>query len=93
MKNLDIDIYDKDHRVIIELEYKGTIYTEEYNSASNDPQEAARTATSALIDQIMVIDNEPLYKRKDIETQIFLKLSAKGYLTKDDIAELIDYDE
>lgn len=90
MDNLEINIYDEEGRVIVEVDYKDVVYTEEYASNAEDQRAAAQGAVASLIDQIMEIDEEPLFRRKNIENQIFLTLSEQGYLTKEDILDLIE---
>jgi hypothetical protein len=90
MENLDIVVYDEDGRVIIEVDYNDVVYSEEYNKNDENIREAARTAVASLIDQIMEIDEEPLFRRKKIENQIFITLNDKDYLTREDILELIE---
>ena len=90
MKGLELEVYDEDGRVIIELEYKGVLYTEEFNNRAENVIAAAKQTVSRLFEEIEKVDELRPYEKEEMQRQIFLTQSKMGYLTKEAIAELLD---
>ena len=90
MKGLELEIYDEEGRVIIEMEYKGVLYTEEFNNKAEDVIAEAKSTVSRFFDEIEKEEELRPYEREEMQRRIFLELSRMEYLTKDAIAELLD---
>ncbi len=83
----EIDAYEEGERVIVEVEFKGITYTEEFKKEGSI--EDIRVSVAGLIEEIHNDNNIPPSKREKIENSIFKYLHSKRYITDDDILALI----
>ena len=83
----EIDAYEEGERVIVEVEFKGITYSEEFRKEGSI--EDIRKSIADLIDEIHNDNNIPPSRREKIENSIFKYLHSKKYITDDDILALI----
>lgn len=84
---VEIEAYEEDGRVIVEVEFKGVTYTEEFQKEGTI--EDLRKSVAALLSEIHSDNNIPPSRREKIENSIFKYLHSKRYITDDDILALI----
>ncbi len=83
----EIDAYEEGNRVIVEVEFNGVTYSEEFPKEGNIDE--IRNAVGNLLQEIHEDSNIPPSRRGKIENQIFKYLHSKKYITDDDILALI----